>query len=277
MQFVDKALARRLESAEEMPQVLYAQYCMQHHPEIGAAVQAIAGGHAMFAGLGSPVGHAGGLGFADAVTEADLDRLEEFYRSRGAPAQVDYCPHTDPSLLELCRKRGYVMAELNNVLARRLRRGELLPQLPAGVEIRPGSIDEAPELAAIVERCFFPDGSAPEGLGGLLTSMFRLPGALLYVGSVNGVKVACGSGLILPQFGVLGLYGAGTLSEHRGRGLQTALLQYRMHAAAEAGCELAVIVTLGGTTSQRNAERLGFTVAYSKATLLRNWEAAPSS
>jgi GNAT superfamily N-acetyltransferase len=97
------------------------------------------------------------------------------------------------------------------------------------------------------------------------------------VGSVDGVSVACGSGLILPQFGVLGLYGASTLTEYRGRGLQTALLLHRMHAAAEAGCELAVIVTLGGTTSQRNAERLGFTVAYSKATLVRNWETPPSS
>jgi ribosomal protein S18 acetylase RimI-like enzyme len=231
----------------------------------------------MFAGLGSPIGHAGGLGFDGAITEADLDRLEEFYRSRGAPAQVDYCPHTDPSLLELCRKRGYVMAELNYVLARCLRRGEPLPQLPSGVEIRPGLIDEAPQLAAIVERSFFPDGGAPEGLSGALASMFRLPGGLLYVGSVDGVSVACGSGLILPQFGVLGLYGASTLTEYRGRGLQTALLLHRMHAAAEAGCELAVIVTLGGTTSQRNAERLGFTVAYSKATLVRNWETPPSS
>jgi ribosomal protein S9 len=44
-----------------------------------------------------------------------------------------------------------------------------------------------------------------------------------------------------------------------------------MQAGAEAGCEFAVIVTQGGTTSQRNAERLGFAVAYSKATLVRNW------
>jgi hypothetical protein len=42
-----------------------------------------------------------------------------------------------------------------------------------------------------------------------------------------------------------------------------------MAAAAKAGCEFAVIVTQGGTTSQRNAERLGFRVAYSKATMLK--------
>jgi hypothetical protein len=42
-----------------------------------------------------------------------------------------------------------------------------------------------------------------------------------------------------------------------------------MAAALEAGCEYAVVVTNGGTTSQRNAERLGFRVAYSKATVIK--------
>ena len=66
------------------------------------------------------------------------------------------------------------------------------------------------------------------------------------------------------------LFGAGTLPDFRARGIQTALLGLRMKLAAQAGCELAVIVTQGGTTSQRNAERLGFRVAYSKATLVKN-------
>lgn len=49
----------------------------------------------IFAGLNSPIGHAAGLGFDGAVSEADLDRLEMFYRSHGAPAQLDLCPLTD--------------------------------------------------------------------------------------------------------------------------------------------------------------------------------------
>jgi hypothetical protein len=40
-------------------------------------------------------------------------------------------------------------------------------------------------------------------------------------------------------------------------------------AAAQAGCEYAVIVTRGDTTSQRNAERLSFRVAYSKVTIVK--------
>jgi hypothetical protein len=51
--------------------------------------------------------------------------------------------------------------------------------------------------------------------------------------------------------------------------VQTALLRARMAAAAEAGCEYAVVVTRGGTTSQRNVDRLGFRVAYSKVTVIK--------
>ena len=82
--------------------------------------------------------------------------------------------------------------------------------------------------------------------------------------------VACGAGLVIPEHRVFGLFGAGTLLEFRGRGLQTALLRVRMEAAAKAGCEYAVVVTQGGTTSQRNCERLGFRVAYSKVTVIKN-------
>ena len=63
MQFVDKALARRLESAEEMPQVDCARMLQRLRPEIGASFEPFCGGHMVFAGLNSPIGHAAGLGF----------------------------------------------------------------------------------------------------------------------------------------------------------------------------------------------------------------------
>ena len=75
---------------------------------------------------------------------------------------------------------------------------------------------------------------------------------------------------MIPEHRVFALCGAGTLAAFRGRGLQTALLQARMSAALQAGCEYAVVVTQGGSSSQRNAERLGFRVAYSKVTVIKN-------
>ena len=101
MQFVDRARARRFESAEEMPQVYHAYAAQRLQPHLRAAVEPIAGGHMIFAGLGSPIGRGVGMGFASPVTEADFDELENFYYSRKAPAQLDYCPLTDISMLEI--------------------------------------------------------------------------------------------------------------------------------------------------------------------------------
>ncbi len=115
MDFVDQALARRLESAEEMPQVHYAHLYQKLKPEIGAAVEPICGGHMIFAGLNSPIGRTVGMGFDGSATAADLDRMEQFYRSHGAPSQIDVCPLTDPPLFEMLKQRSYVMAEFNNV------------------------------------------------------------------------------------------------------------------------------------------------------------------
>ena len=272
MQFVDKARARRLESCEEMPQVMYARLFRKTRPEIGAAEEEICGGHMIFAGLGSPIGRATGAGLDRAFTPGDLDRVEEFYRAHKAPAQVDLCPMHEPAVFELFKERGYAIAELNNVLFRKLDAQEKFPPPPVGCEIRPSRREEAETAGAIVESAFFPDG-APEAYRGLIAPFYRMERALAFVAIVDGRLVACGTGLVIPEHRVFALCGAGTLTEYRGRGLQTALLRARMAAAVQAGCEYAVVVTNGGTTSQRNAERLGFSVAYSKVTVIKQLNA----
>jgi ribosomal protein S18 acetylase RimI-like enzyme len=268
MQFVDKALARRLESVEEMPQVLYARMFQKIRPEVGAAEEEICGGHMIFAGLGSPIGRVTGAGLDRPFTTEDLDRIEQFYRAHKAPSQVDLCPMHSPEVFEMFKERGYAIAELNNVLYRKLEAGEKFPPPPSDCKIRPALMEEAETTGAIVESAFFPDG-APEAFRGLIAPFYQMEGAHPFVASVEGRLVACGTGLVIVEHRVFALCGAGTMAEYRGRGLQTALLRARMAAALEAGCEYAVVVTQGGTISQRNAERLGFRVAYSKVTVIK--------
>jgi ribosomal protein S18 acetylase RimI-like enzyme len=243
MQFVDKAFARRLESAEEVPQVDCARMFQKLRPEVGADFAPFCGGHMMFAGLDSPIGHAAGLGFDGPVTAADLDQLEAFYRSHGAPAQLDLCPLTDPSVLELVSARGYCIAELNNVLFCILDPHQSV-DIPNGVTIR--------------------------------RPLFHFPEALTFLASVDGMPIAGAAGRVIPEHRVFALFGAGTLPDFRGRGIQTALLRTRMKAAANAGCEVAVVITRGGTTSERNCIRLGFQIAYSKATVIKRWDTTDS-
>ncbi len=269
MTFVDKALARRFESAEELPQLFYAIAFQQSKPEIGAAAEEYCGGHMSFCGLGSPVGRAVGMGLDRPFTEADLDHIEAFYRSHKAPAQVDLTPLHPPEVWEMFKVRGYAVAELNNVLFRRLDANESFPPPPAGCEIRPSRLEEADAASTVVERAFFPDGAPPE-YRGLLAPLYQMDGGRAFVAYVGGTMAACGTGLVIAKHRVFAMCGAGTLTGFRGRGLQTALLRVRLQAAAEAGCEFAVVVTNGGSASQRNCERLGFRVAYSKATVIKN-------
>jgi ribosomal protein S18 acetylase RimI-like enzyme len=272
MQFVDKALARRLESCEEMPQVFYARAFQKTRPEIGAAEEEICGGHMVFAGIGSPIGQATGAGLDRPLTSDDLNRIEQFYREHKAPSQVDVCPLHPPELFEMFKDRGYAFAELNNVLYRKLDPAEKCPPPPDHCQIRRSYPEEAGVTGAIVESAFFPDG-APEPFQGLIAPLYQMEGALAFVATVDGKPVACGAGLVIPDHKVFALCGAGTLTAYRGRGFQTALFRSRMAAAAEAGCEYAVVVTQGGSASQRNAERLGFRVAYSKVTVIKQMQA----
>jgi GNAT superfamily N-acetyltransferase len=271
MQFVDKAFARRLESAEEVPQVDCVRMFQKLRPEVGADFAPFCGGHMMFAGPNSPIGHAAGLGFDGPLTAADLDRLEAFYRSHGAPAQLDLCPLSDPSVLELVSARGYSIAELNNVLF-----VPLDPQpcvdVPPGVSIRRSSSSEAGVFSEIVTRSFFDKEKPPEDFADMLAPLFHFPEALTFLAIVDGMPIAGAAGRIIPEHRVFALFGAGTLPDFRGRGIQTALLRTRMKAAADAGCELAVVVTRGGTVSERNCIRLGFQIAYSKATVIKRWD-----
>jgi GNAT superfamily N-acetyltransferase len=268
MEFVDKALARRFESCEEMPQVLYARIFKKMRPEIGAAEEEICGGHMVFAGLGSPIGRATGAGLDQPFTKGDVDRIEQFYREKKAPSQVDLTPLHLPEVFEMFKERGYAIAELNNVLYRKLDPEETFPAPPAHCEIRRSPAEEAEVAGAIVESAFFPDG-APEAFRGLITPLYQMEAALAFVATIEGKPVACGTGVVIADHKVFALGGAGTLADYRGRGLQTALLRARMAAAVKAGCEYAVVVTQGATTSQRNAERLGFRVAYSKVTVIK--------
>jgi GNAT superfamily N-acetyltransferase len=64
--------------------------------------------------------------------------------------------------------------------------------------------------------------------------------------------------------GVALLAGASTVPEARGRGAQLALLDARLRYAVEHGCDLAMMCALPGSASQRNAERQGFRIAYTR-------------
>jgi GNAT superfamily N-acetyltransferase len=62
-----------------------------------------------------------------------------------------------------------------------------------------------------------------------------------------------------------------TRHEFRRRGVQAALISARLEAGRAAGCDLAMSVTQPSSGSQRNLERQGFRVVYTRTKFTREW------
>lgn len=77
-------LARRLERAEARNGVACAEAHEQLNAGLAAAVLEVGGGFAIFVGPESPLTHAVGMGMKRPVRAEEMDRMEEFYRTRGA-------------------------------------------------------------------------------------------------------------------------------------------------------------------------------------------------
>jgi GNAT superfamily N-acetyltransferase len=99
-------------------------------------------------------------------------------------------------------------------------------------------------------------------MAGLTRIMFAARGYIGFLVEKQGQVVAT-AGLVVSD-GVALFAGASTIPEARGQGAQQVLLEARLRHAAETGCDLAMIVTEPGGGSQRNAERAGFRIAYTR-------------
>ena len=83
-----------------------------------------------------------------------------------------------------------------------------------------------------------------------------------FIAELDGTAGAAGALNIWE--GVALFTGAATIPEMRRRGLQGALLSERLRYASNHGCDLAMMVAEAGSESQRNAERKGFRIAYTR-------------
>ena len=90
----------------------------------------------------------------------------------------------------------------------------------------------------------------------------RVPTASCYLVEHQGYSAA--AGVLAIHEGVAVLAGASTRPIARKRGAQLALLGARLDDARRRGCDLAMMSARPGSASQRNAERHGFRIAYTR-------------
>lgn len=261
MVFADRELTMRLEAAEGYACAQFAEARKRVFPECGSTWMRCAGATVVFDGVDAPTTQTFGLGLFEELTPAALDEIERFFVERGAEVMHEVCPFAGAATLDLLCARGYRPFEISNVMYRGVdARGS---ELAKNISVRVIGADEAELWSDVSARGWTHEHPELEGfvreMGAIITAREQSP---CFLAEIDGVAGAAGA-LILNE-GVAVFGGAATVPELRCRGLQAALLQARMKYAAEQGCDLAMMVAEAGSSSQRNAERKGFRVAYTR-------------
>jgi GNAT superfamily N-acetyltransferase len=271
--FCSIELAARIEHAEATFIAEGTRGALGRDPSRAFATP-IVGGFACFGDDGAPFNKVVGLGFDGVPDEPSLDEIELAYAARGAAVQVELAHLADPEIGVVLTGRGYRLVAFENVLGRRLERGET-SAVPDGVEIRQiGDDDLETWLDVVVTGFAHPDDQGvaphedfPRDVVERAERDLVAAGALTYLARRDGA-VAGGGGLRVTD-GIAQLVGAATAPEHRRRGVQTALLATRLADAAAAGCDIAVVTTAPGSKSQQNVQRQGFHFLYTRAVLVK--------
>jgi GNAT superfamily N-acetyltransferase len=263
----DIALAARIERLGAESMRSFARAYERLFPEFGAAAIDVAGGVAAFLEPASPVNGVVGMGFSGEVSREDLDAVYRFFGARGERPLVAICPSADTSLTRLLDEGGWSASALENVLVREVSASERFEPPPEGIEVRVArSADEREQWAALVARGFCaPDDPTPTELRLGNAAVFSEYGTFL---TAFAEGKPAGTGELHMGDGMGWLTADTTLPEFRRRGVQAALQRARLEIARDAGCELAFTEAAPGSGSQRNMERLGFEVVYTRVEAL---------
>lgn len=237
--------------------------------DVAAEALRLGGGAACYTAPGSWSNRAVGLGLDGPVTEGALDALVEFYRARACPAEVEVASLAHPSLLEGLAARGFRLEGFEHILALSL---EALPPAPdASVTIR--TVDEedpaAVEEWVVVTTSGFRPPEAPIAQHELelMTRVALHPRTTCLVACVEGRVVGASAQETYEGFGAL--FSTSVLPPFRRRGIQRALMLERLRRLRELGATFATIGSAPGISTERNAIRIGFRPAYTKASLVR--------
>jgi GNAT superfamily N-acetyltransferase len=260
--FADLDLARRLERTESLSNAGFVEARQKAFPDVGAAWIDVAGTYAMFDGANSPVTQTFGLGMFEPLTPENLDRLETFFLERGADVFHEVCPLADPSTFALLSERRYKPIEFSSVLYRPITTDLRLDAAHNGkVQVRLTGRDEVDLWA----QTAFAGWSEFTEVADFLRELGQVTArskSLAFLAELEGQPIAAGALSLNGDTALLA--GASTIPSARRRGAQLALLEARLRYAAQQGCTVAMMATQPGSGSQRNAERHGFRIAYTR-------------
>ena len=256
--FADLTLARRLEMAEGRGNASYVDAKARLDPASGALWKDIGGTHAMFAGVGSPITQTFGLGLHQPLADKDLDAIERFFRLRGSGVFHEVCPLSGVDVSTLLAARGYRPCEMSNVLFRTIDPHAQAHDGP--ISVRVVAARETPQYARIASQGWSEHPEVMPFIEGF--AQLSIAAATCFFAERDGYPIATAALFMHDRTALLA--GASTIPGGRRQGAQNALLAARLRHASSQGCDLAMMVAAPGSSSQRNAERQGFRIAYTR-------------
>lgn len=259
---LDKALSQKLERAEALSNADFVETRARLMPESGAEWIEVGGTYAMFDGVESPCTQTFGFGLFSEPTSKKLDEIEAFFRRHDAPVFHEVSPLADTAVLGLLSGRGYVPIELTSVMFREL--GGASEERPTSqITTRVISPDEVDTWARTSANGW---ATEHEGLAEFMLGFGRISaqcnGSFPYLAELDGEPVA--TGMLFIHDDVAMLAGASTVPAGRNKGAQNALLNARLTFALQKGCTLAAMGASPGSQSQKNAQKNGFQIAYTR-------------
>jgi hypothetical protein len=262
--FSDKLLSQKLEFTEANSNANFVNARAEMQLNSGAEWINVNGTYALFDGVESPLTQTFGLGLFEDVAHEDLATIEAFFHKHDAPVFHEVSPMANQSHMPILHERGYKPIELTTVLYKVLSmdnssQHQENPEMIIRA-LRKGEEDNWARTSA--------QGWSTE-MDGLSDFMYKFAsivvnsaGAYPFFGENDGKIIS--TGMLHIHNNIALLAGTSTIPEERNRGAQNAMLNTRLNYAAAQGCTLAMMCASPGSQSQRNAEKKGFKIAYTR-------------
>lgn len=196
------------------------------------------------------------------ATLAQLDEIEQLYAQHGMRPAFEVVPS------RLTEELGLALT----------RRGYAMVQFQAGLVCRPAQLAKRKQEVVSKQALLVEEVNCDERFAELYLACWQEPDPEIvrsgmmhwqankhwrcFVARLDGELAGAAILDVRQKTALLG--SAGTLPACRGRGVQSALITRRIDEAAQAGCDLLVGGAYFGTSSMRNQQRAGLSLAFTR-------------
>ncbi|TNF69181.1 MAG: GNAT family N-acetyltransferase [Gammaproteobacteria bacterium] len=268
--FADKSLAKQIEALMVYNARQYTLTSLKLYPQMQASCIDIEGGIASFCGEDDLLSKAIGIGLNGKVTKETLELIEQIYTKRHVNTVIDLCPLADSSILYFIKSRCYALTEYVNVMYLDLTKQ--LPEISLPSDVIIEQTDDIKLWHAVTVLGYTQrDSTTSHSLSRYFDCYANMEHVTAFIAKLDGVVVG-GSVIAIGENGICEFNLSGTLLDFRGRGVQRALIAKRIEYAKKHGCKLVVAGFTPGSIPQRNCEKFGFKLAYTRTKLVKTLE-----